>query len=93
VAETSALEAVKQAMNITSDYQDAALSQFVTEVKAFLLDAGVSADVVESEAAHGLITCGVIDLFNYNSGEARFSSYFIQRAIQLVYTGSGIDDV
>jgi hypothetical protein len=77
------LERVKAAMNITGDYQDAALTEFIVEVKAYLMDAGVADNVLESDVACGLIVRGVIDLWNYGAGDARLSNYFIQRTIQL----------
>jgi hypothetical protein len=82
------LARVKAAMNITGDYQDASLTEFIVEVKAFLRDAGVADSVLASDAACGLITRGVIDLWNFGAGDARLSDYFIQRVIQLASGGA-----
>ena len=76
---------VKQALGITGNYQDATLQQYITEVKAFLVDAGVS----EANITSGIIARGVADLWNYGAGEGKLSSYFMMRASQLALKGSG----
>ena len=77
------LTKVKNGIGITGEYQDATLTVYVEEVKAYLNDAGVKNSVIESEAAVGCIMRGVADLWNYGSGEGKLSQYFMQRAIQL----------
>lgn len=77
------LTKIKNGLGITGNYQDAALQTYVDEVKAFMLSAGVSTDVVESEAAVGCIMRGVADLWNYGSGNASLSQYFKMRLLQL----------
>ena len=42
------LEKVKIGLNITGTYQDETLKTYINDVKAFLLDAGVSDAVVNS---------------------------------------------
>lgn len=79
------LEKVKTALGITGDYQNDTLTIYIDEVKAYLLDAGVSRNVVESSSSVGVIARGVSDLWNYGSGNTELSSYFMQRAIQLAY--------
>lgn len=78
---TALLPSVKNALNITGDYQDAALSEYIDEVVAFLMDAGV----VEANITPGVVARGVSDLWNYGAGEGKLSTYFIQRAAQLSY--------
>lgn len=78
---TALLPSVKNALNITGDYQDAALSEYIDEVVAFLTDAGV----VEANITPGVVARGVSDLWNYGAGEGKLSTYFIQRAAQLSY--------
>lgn len=75
------LEKVKIGLNITGTYQDETLKTYINDVKAFLLDAGVSDAVVNSPEA----IRGVSDLWNYGMGTAELSQYFVQRAIQLIY--------
>lgn len=77
------LDDVKTGLGITGNYQDGALNLYIDEVKAFLTDAGVKAETVDSPAAVGIITRGVADLWNYGAGEGALSEYFMQRAIQL----------
>lgn len=77
------LEKVKTALGITGEYQDATLQIYLDEVLFFLRDAGVSDDVLESNAATGIIVRGVADLWNYGSGGTQLSPYFMQRAVQL----------
>ena len=80
------LELVKSALGITGEYQDATLKIYIDEVKAYMKDAGVPTDVINSEASAGVITRGVTDLWNYNGGAGKLSDYFYQRVSQLAYT-------
>ena len=73
------LDDVKNALGITGNYQDNTLNQYITEVKAFLVDAGVS----EADITSGIVSRGVADLWNYGAGEGKLSSYFMVRATQL----------
>lgn len=72
---------VKQALGITGSYQDNTLLAWINETVAFLKDAGVSEDNITA----GLVSRGVADLWNYGSGDGKFSTYFLQRAAQLSY--------
>lgn len=89
--ELTLLSKVKQALNITGNYQDEALRNYISEVKEYMLDAGVSNVVVNSSTSVGAITRGVSDLWNYGSGGIDLSPYFKERVIQLRYKGD--DDV
>lgn len=75
------LEDVKIGLGITGTYQDATISGYIAEVKAFLIDSGVKA----SNITTGVVVRGVSDLWNYGAGEGKFSEYFLQRAAQLAY--------
>lgn len=79
------LDDVKSALGITGNYQDVTLQSYIDEVKAFLIDAGVS----EANITSGVISRGVADLWNYGAGDGKFSSYFLMRASQLALKGSG----
>lgn len=74
---------VKSAIGITGDYQDDTLQVYIDEVKAFLASAGVHATVLESDKVVGIVSRGVMDLWNYGAGQGTLSPYFVQRAIQL----------
>ena len=75
------LVSVKTSLNITGDYQDATISQYISEVVDFLKDAGVAADYITP----GIVARGVSDLWNYGAGEGKLSEYFKMRAAQLSY--------
>ena len=77
------LAKIKNGLGITGTYQDATLTVYVEEVKAFMKSAGVKTSVINSPAAVGCIMRGVADLWNYGSGNASLSQYFTQRLIQL----------
>ena len=70
---------VKNALNITGEYQDATLTLWMNEVVDFLQKAGVPA----ASMTAGIIARGVADLWNYGAGDGKLSEYFIQRAAQL----------
>ena len=76
------LTSVKKALNIGGTYQDAAIQEYINEVKAFLQAAGVS----EVNMTPGLVARGVADLWQYGAGEGKLSEYFMQRTIQAAYT-------
>lgn len=80
------LEQVKTGLGITGTYQDNTIQTYIDEVKAFLIDAGVSDSVIEANV--GIVIRGVADLWNYGSGGTSLSPYFIQRASQLALKGS-----
>ena len=78
------IDDVKNSLGITGDYQDNTITQYINEVKAFLVDSGVP----ESNQTSGVIARGVADLWNYGAGEGKLSEYFIMRASQLALKGS-----
>jgi hypothetical protein len=75
------LDSVKTALNITGDYQDATIQEYIDETVSFLKDAGVAA----SNVTPGIVARGVSDLWNYGAGDGKLSTYFMQRAAQLSY--------
>ena len=77
------LTKLKSGLGITGTYQDDTLQVYIDEVKSFMESAGVNQSVIESDAAVGCIIRGVADLWNYGSGSANLSPYFVQRLIQL----------
>jgi len=76
---------VKNALGITGNYQDNTLQEYINEVTAFLIDAGVP----EANITVGIIARGVADLWNYGAGEGKLSSYFMIRATQLALKAGG----
>ena len=83
MTDTELLTKIKNGLGITGEYQDATLTVYVEEVKAFMKSAGVADDVIQSEVSVGCIMRGVADLWNYGSGNASLSNYFRMRVIQL----------
>lgn len=77
------LDRVKKALGITGEYQNDTLKEYITEVKRYLLSAGVPQVIIDSDVSAGVISRGVSDLWNYDTG--KLSEYFYQRVIQLIY--------
>lgn len=77
------LTKIKNGLGITGTFQDATLTVYVDDVKAFMKSAGVKDSVINSPASVGCIMRGVADLWNYGGGNASLSQYFTQRLIQL----------
>lgn len=75
------LQSVKAALGIEGTYQDDTITEYINEVKGFLLRAGVK----ESDITPGIVSRGVADLWSYGAGGGKMSEYFMQRATQLSY--------
>lgn len=88
MTDTELLTRIKNGLGITGGFQDATLTVYVDEVKAFMVSAGVPQSVVESDVSVGCIMRGVADLWNYGSGNASLSEYFKMRLVQLKAVGS-----
>lgn len=72
---------IKNALNITGEYQDLALEIYMNEVIGYLTDAGVKPQNITV----GVVARGVSDLWNYGAGGGVLSQYFYRRATQLAY--------
>lgn len=77
------LAAVKKGLGITGTYHDDTLNFYIADVKAFMANAGVDADVITDEKSVGCIMRGVADLWNNGNGNTTFSEYFRMRLLQL----------
>lgn len=76
------LDGVMDALGL-SEYQEATISIYYDEVVSFIEGAGVpTADITT-----GLVARGVVDIWNYGSGEGRLSEYFKMRVAQLALNG------
>lgn len=93
MADSSILTAVKNALGITGEYQDATISVYVNDVIAYMESAGVPDTVINSSKSAGVIARGVTDLWNYNGGAGKLSDYFYQRVSQLVYATPATEEV
>lgn len=74
---------VKQGIGMTGDYQDDTLLIYIDEVKDYMRNAGVPTSIINSNKSVGAIIRGVMDLWNYGSGDTSLSPYFKERVIQL----------
>ncbi len=83
------LSTVKNALNITGTYQDAALQTYIDEINEYMRAAGVAESLINTKVTAGTVTRGVADLWNYGAGEGKLSSYFYERVIQLALTVNG----
>lgn len=79
------LQEIKNRLSITDDFHNDLLMSFATDTKEYLRSAGVKDSVIESEKSIGVISRGVADLWNFGSGEGKFSEMFYQRAVQLTF--------
>jgi len=89
ITDNELLKRVKVALGIGGTYQDDTIEIYINEVKEYLSSAGVSSTTLQSNKAIGIICRGVADLWNYGAGESTLSSYFMQRASQLVLEEAG----
>lgn len=74
------LSEIKTRLSVTGNFHDGLLSALAQDVKDYLTSAGVDA---ESSKAVGVIARGVADLWNFGSGDGKFSEVFYQRVTQL----------
>lgn len=79
------LEEVKKRIGVTGTFQNTIIQGYIIDVQKFLEDGGVSKKAVASTENAGIIARGVLDLWNYGSGDGSLSPWFIQRATQLSY--------
>lgn len=84
--ELEILSKVKKAMGISGDYQDDLLEIYISSVKDFMKNAGVSDSAINDAKSVAVITRGVIDLWGYSSGKGKFSTLFIEMVQQLRLT-------
>lgn len=74
------LSEIKTRLSVTGNFHDGLLSALASDVKDYLTSAGVDA---ESSKAVGVIARGVADLWNFGSGDGKFSAIFYQRISQM----------
>lgn len=82
------LEQVKTALGVTGSYQNDTIQSYIDDIIAFLKEAGISENTINDNVP--LVARGVADIWNYGSGKAELSVYFIQRAIQLAIKDSKV---
>lgn len=77
------ITSVKNALGITGDFMNDTISIYIDEVVDYMKNAGVSGANIT--ASPGVVSRGVSDLWNNNSGAGKLSPYFYDRVAQLVY--------
>lgn len=88
--DTELIDGIKTRLSITGSYHDELLLGYSDDVIAFMLSAGVSQTIIDDATKSlGVIARGVADLWNYGSGQGKFSEMFFQRVTQLAYMGDG----
>lgn len=90
MTDTELVEAIKIRLSLSGEFHDGLILGYISDVKEYLIDAGVKESIVNSEVSVGVISRGVADLWNFGSGEGKFSEVFYQRAIQLCYKKEGV---
>lgn len=87
------IDEVMQALNLTgNDYQKDTIQFYIDDVNAYLIDAGVPENMINTKPTAGVVARGVADLWNYGAGDGRLSNYFYQRAIQLATGKEVVND-
>lgn len=83
------LSAVKSTLLISGTFHDAMLMLHIEEITDYLRSAGVPETVLKSKKIVGIVSRGVTDLWNFGAGNGVLSSYFYQRAAQLIAESEG----
>lgn len=83
------LSEIKTRLSVTGNFHDGLFTALAEDVKEYLTSAGADA---ESSAAVGVIARGVADLWNFGSGDGKFSEVFYQRLSQLVIEKEVVTD-
>ncbi len=91
MADFDILAAVKTGLGLHgNNHFDDTLQMYIDEVRDYLKKAGAKDSVINARSSAGVITRGVADLWNYGSGNAQLSPYFMERAIQLALEGENV---
>lgn len=77
------LQEVKTRLTITDTFHDEMLKAFIGDTKDYLRAVGITDEILSDKKSLGILTRGVVDLWNNSPSDGSFSSIFIQRAIQL----------
>lgn len=83
------LTQIKQALGITG-IPDETITVWLTDVKDYMLNAGVPNSVINAQTTIGTLTRGVADCWNYGAGNTGWSTLFKERVAQLALGNGGI---
>lgn len=87
ITDAQMLTEVKTRLSITGIFHDSLLNGYIKDVKDYLNRAGVSSSTLSDDSCLGVVARGVSDLWNFGSGEGKFSSLFYDMATQLALYG------
>lgn len=93
MTEEEILKKVIKSLGLTEEYHKDIIDPFFQDVKFYLADAGIAANIIKSSASVGVFIRGVSDLWNYGSGGASLSPYFRERVIQLASSTVIVEEV
>lgn len=74
---------IKGALGIGDGIPDATIQVWLSDVKDYMLNAGVPTTVINAQTTIGTLTRGVADSWNYGAGNTGYSTLFKERVAQL----------
>lgn len=80
---------IKAALGIGDGIPDETITVWLTDVKDYMLNAGVPTSVINAQTSIGTLTRGVADSWNYGAGNTGFSTLFKERVAQLALGNGG----
>lgn len=84
------LTQIKAALGIGNGIPDATLNVWLSDVKDYMLNAGVPNSVINAPTTIGTLTRGVADSWNYGAGNTGYSTLFKERVAQLAIGNTGV---
>lgn len=82
---------IKQALGIGDGIPDATINVWLSDVKDFMLNAGVPTSVINAQSTIGTLARGVSDTWNYGDGNTSYSMVFKMRVTQLALGNRGVN--
>lgn len=77
MSDAELLAKVKTGMGMGAAFNDPNLQIKTIAVKQFMLNAGITQELIESDLGVATLTIGVTDLWNLSAGEIKFSDAFL----------------
>jgi hypothetical protein len=94
VTDSELLIECKAGLNIPDSVQafDAVLLQKLKAVKNYMSNSGVAASIIDTPAGTGAVVMGVVDIWDINGGDAKFSPAFDLILKQLAFKSVGVEE-
>lgn len=83
ISDRELLEYIKNDNNLYGTQHDMTLQVKIATIKGYLKSAGISDNTIGSTLAIGVISRGVMDIWNYGNGDTKLSPFFYELADQL----------